>query len=84
MGLYENHPDLFEKARYYEQYHKDKGHHYTWSPGESLDDLIARASEIKQKSALRTTPKKARNLMEAVLMADEDDPEDQACLICHL
>jgi len=84
VGLSENHPDLFEKARYYEQYHKEKGHRYTWSPGESLDDLIARASEIKQKSASRITQKKAKNLMEAVLMADEDDPEDQACLICHL
>ncbi|RKZ92549.1 MAG: phosphoadenosine phosphosulfate reductase [Candidatus Parabeggiatoa sp. nov. 1] len=84
IGLYENHPDLFEKARAYEQFHRDQGRNHTWTPSETLDDLIARASEIKQKSELRITRKKAKNLMEAVLMEEEDDPEDQACLICSL
>lgn len=84
LGLYENHPDLFEKAKQYEKFNKETGKRYTWTQRESLEELIARASDIKRASELRNSKKKAKNLLEAVLMQEEDDPEEQACIICSL
>ena len=38
IGLLENHPDLFEKARRFEKC--EEGKRYTWSERESLDELM--------------------------------------------
>ena len=40
VKLSENHPDLFEKAKSYEKYDHERGTRYTWSQGESLDELL--------------------------------------------
>lgn len=45
IGLYDHHPDLFEKALQYESKHSD-GRTYTWIQGESLKDLLARRDSI--------------------------------------
>lgn len=84
IGLSEMHPDLFEKAREYEKLDQEKGSRYTWSQGESLQELIARASDIKAKRKSR--PKGASGELWQQILAKEgdDDEEDQACLICSL
>src|SRR5690606_12877009 len=51
LGLKERHPDLFEKAIAYEekvnyQATAMKDRKYTWSQGESLEELLARREEI--------------------------------------
>ncbi|MDM8545777.1 phosphoadenosine phosphosulfate reductase family protein [Candidatus Venteria ishoeyi] len=84
VGLYENHPELFEKARVYEQFHHERGRNYTWSPGESLDHIIARADKIKAEAEVRYDAKRAKNLFEAVLQEEDDAPEDQSCPICSI
>ena len=38
LGLYENHPDLFEKARQYEKFNSETEERYTWVHGESLEE----------------------------------------------
>lgn len=85
IGLYENHPDLFEDAKTYEKYDKKTGQRYTWSQGESLDELLARKDEIKEKFALlNPKEKKYKKLIDAVLDDDQDDDDDDGCLICML
>jgi len=46
VGLLEHHPDLFEKARQFENMKTESGRHYTWSERESLDELM-RPERIK-------------------------------------
>ncbi len=80
IGLYENHPDLFEKAKEFEYYHKSKGRNHTWSQDESLEEMLARKDEIKEKFQVINKDRKATNLVDVVL--DEDDDNDEGCLVC--
>lgn len=82
VGLYERHPDLFEKAKAYEKSETPSGERYTWQQGETLDELAqpARINEIKARGSL--VPKPASNLLLNIL--DDEDPQDRACLICEL
>lgn len=86
VGLLENHPDLFEKAKEFERIDPITGEAFTWNPRESLQDLQApeRIEQIKREAAerARRTPnvKKHSSLLD-ILAADE---EEGACLICHL
>ena len=84
IGLQENHPDLFEAAKKFEKYDEATGKRYTWSQGETLDEVLARKDEIKEKFALSNSKtKKSKNLMDSVL-EDDDDDDDSGCLICML
>jgi 3'-phosphoadenosine 5'-phosphosulfate sulfotransferase (PAPS reductase)/FAD synthetase len=94
VGLRDRHPDLFEKAVAYEEkvnYRRTamQGRQFTWSQGESLEELIGRRSEIeaKHQSALERAAKRVkpnRPLLE-VLADAHDEEEDQAgCAVCHL
>jgi hypothetical protein len=83
LGLLEHHPDLFERARTYEKLDPETGKRYTWQQGESLDELVrpARCTEIRGKAnaALRL---RTGTLVEA--LADDDEDDERACLICEL
>lgn len=79
IGLYENHPDFFDKAREFELYHKNEGRNHTWSQDESLDEMLARKDEIKEKFYAANKTKKSANLLDAVL---DDDDGDEGCLVC--
>jgi len=48
VGLLENHPHLFEEAKKYEKVDPATGERYTWNQGETLDELAARADEIRE------------------------------------
>jgi len=89
VGLLENHPDLFEKAKAYEKFDPITGERYTWNQDESLDELSRpeRIAEIKaeyeerkyrQAKAFRSH-QKLRDIWGA-----EDFEEDIACTICRL
>jgi len=83
IGLYENHPDLFEDAKKYEKYDEKTGKRYTWSQGESLDELLARKDEIKEKFAKdNQNNNRSKGLIDVVLSSD--DGESDSCLICML
>lgn len=78
IGLHENHPDFFEKAREFELYHKNLGRNHTWSESESLDEMLARKDEIKAKFEELNPNKKNTSLLGAIL----DDDDDEGCLVC--
>ncbi|TSA39888.1 MAG: phosphoadenosine phosphosulfate reductase, partial [Methylococcaceae bacterium] len=83
IGLQENHPELFEAAKAYEKTDEKTGKRYTWTNGESLDEVFARKDDIKERfESSNNKIKKSKNLMDAVL--DDDDDNDDGCLICML
>ena len=96
LGLKRNHPELFEKAKAYEQRTRTKfdwkdgeipinGHGYTWSSQGTIDEMVARAEERERKSGvIATSNKGSERWQETLKNMIDDDPEDQACLICSL
>jgi 3'-phosphoadenosine 5'-phosphosulfate sulfotransferase (PAPS reductase)/FAD synthetase len=85
--LAHEHPDLFQKAVEYEQNHKD-GRTYTWTQGETLEELIARRDEIlaeHERSLYRekkiNTDRTLAEILDNVLDVDNDE---LPCLVCHL
>ena len=85
VGLYENHRDLFEEAKSYEDFHKSEGRVHTWSQGERLDDLVMRIDEIKAKSLAETEKAKLKSKGKLIdMMSSDEDDEDDGCLICTL
>lgn len=96
LGLKRNHPELFERAREYEQRSRTKydwkdgeipikGHGYTWSSQGSIDELVERAEKREKELGIIATNKKSSEKWQDTLknMMD-DDPYDQACLVCSL
>jgi 3'-phosphoadenosine 5'-phosphosulfate sulfotransferase (PAPS reductase)/FAD synthetase len=94
VGLKDRHPDLYEKAVAYEDkvnYERTamKGRKYTWSQGESLEELIARREEIEAKhqaalerAARRVRP--SRPLLEILSDAHDEEDDQAGCAVCHL
>jgi 3'-phosphoadenosine 5'-phosphosulfate sulfotransferase (PAPS reductase)/FAD synthetase len=96
LGLKRNHPALFEKAKAFENRKREKydwaegkqeiaGHGYTWSSQGSIDELVARAEEREKKNGIiAKSNSTTERWQDALLNSEDDDPEDQACLICSL
>lgn len=88
VGLKENHPDLFEKARAFEKFDPETGDRYTWNQGESLDELvkperIVRIREGYEKRKLwEANAFKGNQKLKDVWGGDDD--EELSCNICHL
>lgn len=90
VGLLENHPDLFEKAREYEKMKTENGQSYTWSEKESLDELMRpeRVEQIKREHEMAMARERARfgspssRLIDLFCSATEGN--DVACTICRL
>jgi len=90
VGLLENHPDLFERAKSFEKFDPATGKRYTWIQGESLEELSRpeRIAEIKKghqrkMEAQMCRPRACASLME-VFAAEELADTSEGCLICHL
>lgn len=91
VGLLENHPDLFEKAKQYEKLNPETGERYTWIQGESLEELARpeRVAQIKEEYAKRMQKKSRQfagnqKLKDMWADTDTDDEDEIACTICHL
>lgn len=90
VGLMENHPDLFEKAKQFEKVDPAAGTTFTWSQSESLDELSqpARIAEIKanhEAALLREKRSRPNRPLSEVLSEVLDDEDDElACNICHI
>lgn len=83
LGLAEHHPGLFERAKKYEKIDPTTRERYTWSYGETLDELLARAADIRAATAARAKPL-ARKTWQQLIAEAKEDPEDESCLICSL
>lgn len=91
VRLKERHPDAFEEAKRYEKTAVEHGSPFTWSHGESLDELehpkrIAAIKAEHQKRVERQRAKLTKNPLRP-----DDEPLDiddlygqaKACLACH-
>ena len=91
VRLKERHPDFFEEARRYEKTALDDGSPFTWSYGESLDELAQpeRVEEIRRDHEQRLDRIQARTPMNPLRPdrepIDIDDLYGQAkvCIACH-
>lgn len=92
VRLMEEHPKAFEEARAYEKTAEEHGSPFTWSDGESLDDLAKpeRVAAIKADyekrrarahKALRPNPLSGRSepSLDEIYGADDSN----SCVICH-
>lgn len=82
VALSERHPDLFERAKAYEKIDPITGVGYTWSQGETLDQLVARAVDIKAAVSAKELKGKVASWQE--LFSYEEEGEDPSCLVCSL
>lgn len=91
VGLLERHPEAFEEAKRYEKTAADHGSPFSWSEGETLDELSkpARISQIKQDHERRTERLKSKRLSNPLRVdrepfdIDELYGQAKACLTCH-
>ena len=103
VGLADHHPELFERAVAIEKKilkdagvdgdasFKDnamKGGNYTWSPGETLPQLLERRDKIMERheESLKSAKKKRKNLPLVSVLSEALDEEDEGsmCTMCHL
>lgn len=90
VGLYENHPELFERAKAFEGQSAQTGRKFTWSQGESLDEIVqpARIQEIKENHEKALVREKRRRpnrpLIEIVNDVLDEEDDEQGCNICHI
>lgn len=94
IGLADRHPDLFEQAVAYEEkirYEQTamQGRQYSWSQGETLQELLGRRGEIEQRhqeamdrATRRVKPN--RPLLEVLSDALDDDDDESGCTVCHV
>ena len=89
VGLLEQHPDLFELAKDYEKFNPETGERFTWSQGESLEELSQpeRIAQIKANAEKAMASKKIakpnRRLIEILTDVHDDEDDEEPCLICH-
>jgi len=87
----ERHPDAFEEAKSYEKNAVDHGSPFTWSQGESLDELAApeRVAQIKQDHLERVERMRSNTQINPLrpnaepLDIDDLYGKAKACLACH-
>lgn len=95
LGLKRNHPELFEKAKGFEKQLRKKydwkdgevdipNTGYTWNSQGSLDEIVARAEKREKEQGIIATSKTTERWQDALRKGEDDDPEDQSCLICSL
>lgn len=103
VGLADRHPDLFDRAVAIERKvlrdagidgdadfrsRSMRGRQYTWSPGETLPELISRRNEIldRHKHAMSRVAETRTNvpLIEALSDALDEDDDTLPCTVCAL
>ena len=82
LGLKREHPDLFADAVRIE---KEAGQGYTWVQGKTLEEVVAHAEKReKEKASCKANVVYPVKWQDAIKDQDDDDPEEQACIICSL
>lgn len=91
VRLMENHPEDFEIAKRYEKNALEHGSPFTWSQGESLDDLSQPERVAKIKSDHQKRVERAKTKSQANPLRPNEEPIDidelygqaKVCLSCH-
>jgi 3'-phosphoadenosine 5'-phosphosulfate sulfotransferase (PAPS reductase)/FAD synthetase len=91
VRLMEEHPEAFEEARAYEKNAVEHGSPFTWSQGESLEELAQpeRIEQIRQDHATRMA--RIRSKIQPNPLRPDNEPLDiddlygqtKVCLACH-
>ena len=81
LGLADNHPELFERAKQYEKVDPQTGKRFTWIRGMTLDEVLAQRKHIEATAAANRSKGGTSTWQNTLL---HDDSDDQACLICTL
>ena len=99
LGLKENHEDLFKKAKDLESRARSKwdwkdgdvstgGVGYTWSSQGPIDVLVEKAEAARkrdQERGLISSSTSTDRWQDALRYeGEDDDPEDQACIVCSI
>jgi 3'-phosphoadenosine 5'-phosphosulfate sulfotransferase (PAPS reductase)/FAD synthetase len=98
LGLKENHPKLFEQAKQYELRQRERydldvadkrlvgNGNYTWSQGGTIEEIAAKALKRREEKGIIASSNDSLSTrwQDILKEQDDDDPEDQACLICSL
>lgn len=90
IGLWENHPEWFERAAQYEKVNPETGERFTWVQSESLSELIRpqRVRQIKTEAEVRRQRLQSQRSRQTLweIFGDDSDSEsdDRGCLVCHL
>lgn len=84
VGLAKHHPKLFELAKGYEKPAGEGVSAFTWSQGETLEQLILRASDIEKSAAKREQRGALMTWQQILAAAADEDAEDESCLICSV
>lgn len=88
VGLLEQHPDLFARAKTYEKVDGETGRGFTWVQGSSLIRIEREKDKIKQRAMLKEElGKNKRTLFEQFdefSSSTNEEDQGEACLICHL
>lgn len=83
LRLRERHPDLFERAKEYEKVDVEAGTAYTWRRGQTLNELVEKAKRLGPGTA-PCVQRARRQTWQEILGGDQDESDDEACLICSL
>lgn len=82
LGLKREHPDLFADAVRIE---KEAGQGYTWVQGKTLAEVVAHAEKReKEKAICKANITYPVKWQDTIKDQEDDDVEDQACIICSL
>lgn len=76
LGLKENHPDLYEKAKQFETVDEKSGKRFTWNGEGQLDDILSNPSQIRARhqKSLESKLKAGKNLsLKHVFAKDRND-----------
>ena len=91
VGLLERHPEAFERAKALEKTSKDQGSPFTWSEGESLEQLSHpdRVAQIKADHEVKLSEQQSKRRVnplrqnEGHVDFDEIYGQQKVCLACH-
>lgn len=91
VRLMERHPESFEEAKSYEKNAIEHGSPFTWSQGESLEDLARpeRVEQIREEHRKRLDRAKAKRVRNPLRSDDSEIDLDElygqakVCLACH-
>jgi 3'-phosphoadenosine 5'-phosphosulfate sulfotransferase (PAPS reductase)/FAD synthetase len=90
VRLRQEHPNAFEEAKQYEKLARDHASPFTWSAGESLEELERpeRIKQIQERHALRVARLRFSRRMNTLDVSQEPDLDDvydnaKGCLACH-
>ena len=79
VGLAENHPDLFERAKTYEKVDEHTGRSFTWVKGTTLDEVLEHRDQI-----VRAAGKRVSSSVDWQEQMATSSDSNEACLICTL